>query len=523
MRLKEGWGAALAALTIATGLAAPAAAGAQERDAQRCAEPTSDGWQRVAPERVGFDAARLQSAIDYGSATNGFSIRVYRHGCLAGVDRLYPLNRDSQYESWSLAKSVTALVFGRAMTLGLISPDDPVGALLPEADLAHGRIRMRDLLTMSSGLRWNGLRDYDLAMPDRLRDALTVGIAHDPGTWFEYSQSGPALLAAAVERAVGEDVQAFAQRELFGPIGIPAGTWRWIRDGKGNTQGFFGVNARTDDFARFGELMRRGGVWRGRRLLSKRFVREAITPSRTNGCYGYLIWLNRGTPCVSPTITERPISRERYFPRLPVDTYHYQGLFGQIVTVLPTQGIVVARNGQDSSAGLAGGANAEEELYLRVLAALTDGTGGDGPRDGATVPGDDGRPNPDKGFQYALFEPQEYAAPFVGGPLPPAGPPRARALRLRLAHATVGRGGRVALRATCPGRARLACTGKATLTGARGPAIVRLQPGEATLLRFTLRRAPRRGARTLTARAVLEDGAGGTSTAVAVTVRPRRR
>ena len=74
-----------------------------------------------------------------------------------------------------MAKSVTSMIFGRAMTLGLMSPDDPVGSLVPEADKAHGEITVHDLLTMTSGLKWNGLRDYNIfTMPDRVRDALTL-------------------------------------------------------------------------------------------------------------------------------------------------------------------------------------------------------------------------------------------------------------------------------------------------------------------------------------------------------------
>ena len=74
-----------------------------------------------------------------------------------------------------MAKSVTSLVFGRAMQLGLVSPDDPVGSLVPEADGPHGAITLRDLLTMTSGLRWNGFRDYNIfTMPDRIVDALTL-------------------------------------------------------------------------------------------------------------------------------------------------------------------------------------------------------------------------------------------------------------------------------------------------------------------------------------------------------------
>ena len=66
-------------------------------------------------------------------------MRVYRHGCLVGEDRPADANRDQQYESYSMAKSVTSLIFGRAMTLGLISPEDPVGSLVPEADEAARR------------------------------------------------------------------------------------------------------------------------------------------------------------------------------------------------------------------------------------------------------------------------------------------------------------------------------------------------------------------------------------------------
>ena len=110
------------------------------------------------------------------------------------------------------------------MTLGLISPDDPVGSLVPEADRPHGAITMHDLLTMTSGLHWNGFRDYNIfTMPDRVRDALTLEVVKPPGTYFEYAQSAVALLAEAIGRSAGEDVRRFAQRELMTPLGIRGG------------------------------------------------------------------------------------------------------------------------------------------------------------------------------------------------------------------------------------------------------------------------------------------------------------
>nr|MBA3327114.1 serine hydrolase [Solirubrobacterales bacterium] len=418
--------------TLPAALIATLMAVAPAQAAKRCEAPAG-AWERATPAEAGMDAARVRGAVNYATTQNALAVRVYRHGCLVARDALAPVNGQMRFESWSLAKSVTALVFSRAMTLGLISPDDPVGALIGEADAPHGAITMRDLLTMTSGLRWNGFRDYDVFMPDRLRDALTVGVARPPGTYYEYSQSGPALLAEAVQRAVGEDFQAFAQRELFGPLGIRPGTWRWSRDAAGHTQGFFGLNMHTDDFARLGELMRREGVWRGRRLLARPVVREALTPTSTNGCYGWLIWLNAARPCVGPRIGERPVSDDREFPGLPRDLYRYAGLFGQLVSVFPSQGLVVVRNGTEAVPALSGSGSGgyEGELYRRLLAAITDK-----PvkvPDAAPDAGGVDRTDVDAGFQASVFEPQEYTAPFGDGPLPAAGPERARAARLRLA------------------------------------------------------------------------------------------
>src|ERR687894_1843432 len=108
----------LATLAGLAGLALAAPAGASA--AARCEEPGDGDWQVVSPGGAGMDAAKLQDAIVYGQQNQAFSIRVYRHGCRVGEDALAPVNRDTRYQSWSMAKSATALVFGRAMALGLV-------------------------------------------------------------------------------------------------------------------------------------------------------------------------------------------------------------------------------------------------------------------------------------------------------------------------------------------------------------------------------------------------------------------
>ena len=487
---------------------------------KRCPEPARPGdWPRATPQEAAIDAAKLQEAMDYGTSQASYAIRVYRGGCLVGEDRLADDNRNAQYESWSMAKSVTSLVFGRAMTLGLISPDDPVGSLVPEADEAHGKITVRDLLTMTSGLEWNGLRDYNIfTMRDRIRDALTLKPVKAPGTYYEYAQSPVALLAEAVGRAAGEDFVAFAQRELMDPLGITEGRWRWIRDQEGHALAFMGVNMVPDDFGRLGELLRRGGVWKGRRLLSRSYVRNAVAPSPTNGCYGWLIWVNAAAPCIGPTIQERPVSKERRFPDLPADQYTFSGLFGQLVAVFPSQELVVVRTGQDPGLVPAGGQSWEHTLYRKVLAALTD--------EKVLPPGPPAQvreePNHDYGFQTALAQPDRYQQGVNPDPLPPAGPARARVPRLWLASKKARRGIVTAV-LHCPARwpsvaSGAACTGEATLTGARRPVRYRVPAGESRRLRFRVSRRALRRTGPLTLGARNTDAAGGAATATEVTV-----
>lgn len=514
--------AALAALGCAFA-ASPAHA------ATSCDEPGRD-WQRATPADAGMDADKLQAALDYGTSQLGFAVRVYRHGCLVGEDRMADVNRNARYESWSMAKSVTSLVFGRAMTLGLISPDDPVGSLVPEADGAHGRITMRDLLTMTSGLRWNGFRDYNIfTMRDRIVDALTLDVVREPGTYYEYAQSAVSLLAEAVARATGMDFERFAKRELTGRLGIRDASWYWARDKAGHPGGFYGVNMRPDDFGRLGELLRRGGVWRGERLLSREYVRRAVEPTETNGCYGWLIWVNSGAPCIGPRITDRPVSDGRNFPDLPADMYHFSGLFGQLVTVFPSQGIVIARLGQDPGlVNFAGGAGWEHGLYTRVLGAVTDQQI-EAPGDPQTF--DPDRSNPDAGFQDALREPDQYSKGVVQDDLPPAGPERARAPQIDLTGRRVSSRGVVAVRIACPpiwpGRSDRRCSGEAMLEGAAAPVGYSVAAGSDRVLRFrlragSLRSLSRRGGRELTLVAASADAAGGFSTSRTLMVRPAR-
>jgi hypothetical protein len=253
-------------------------------------------------------------------------------------------------------------------------------------------------------------------------------------------------------------------------------------------------------------------------------MRRAIEPSRTNGCYGWLIWVNSAQPCIGPTIASRPVKNDRDFPELPADLYHFAGLFGQKVTVFPTQDIVIVRTGQDPGLIPAGQPSWENELYKGVLGSITDQPW-EAPGEAPRV--NEEREDVDYGFQTAISNPDQYSKGLVQDPLPPAGPARARAALVSLAKKRVGRRGIVRVRVACPPVAAVACSGTASLAGAKAQTYD-VAAGSARTVRFKLskksmRKLRKRGPLALTATAVNSAAGGPTTSQAAFHVRRPRR
>jgi CubicO group peptidase (beta-lactamase class C family) len=293
---------------------------------------------------VNLDEAKLEAALDWARPRLSQEIAVYRYGCLVAERRWF--QPDTQYQSYSMAKSVTAMATGRAVTLGLLDVNDRIGKYVPQADAKHSRITIKNLLTMTSGLHWNFFRDYNVFTPrDRVNDALSLPFDHRPGRFFEYAQSPVTLLAYVVGRAAGEDFQTFVQRELFGPIGIARGDWSWERDGKGNTMAFYGLHMTVDDFARLGYLMMHRGVWNGNRLIDADYARRAIKPSRTNPAYGFMFWINVNRKHIAPTVYSRDVRKGKQIASAPAEMYFMAGLQDQRVYVIPSMELLIVRVG----------------------------------------------------------------------------------------------------------------------------------------------------------------------------------
>jgi CubicO group peptidase (beta-lactamase class C family) len=261
-------------------------------------------------------------------------------------------------ESWSMGKSVSATLLGVLVQRGAYSLEQtaPIPEWQEPGD-PRGKIRIADLLHMSSGLRIRAPQDpgFDAAGPypdhlylytggvDSFRYAATRPLQWPPGKVGRYRNTDPVLVNYLVRLAVekrGEEYLSFPQRALFDPLGIRSMVLETDPFGNFLTQGYELASAR--DWARLGNLYLQGGVWNGKRLLPAEFVRfvSTVAPAwAADGrpIYGGFFWINGDG--------EMP---------LPRDAYSMQGAGGQYTWIVPSHDLVVVRLGhyRGAAAGL---------------------------------------------------------------------------------------------------------------------------------------------------------------------------
>jgi CubicO group peptidase (beta-lactamase class C family) len=241
--------------------------------------------------------------------------------------------------SYSLAKSFTSALVGvlvRNGRLDVYAPA-PIPAWNAEGD-RRGKITLDDLLRMSSGLNWSRARYPDpasdlsrmLAADDAAAYVIAKRSARSPGTEFAYNEGNTMLINRIQADQVGSGYafREFMRMELLDKIGInridmmldPQGVW------------FGAISADTTirNFAKFGLLYLRDGVWDGERILPEGWVDYSRTPSKSNAEYGAGWWLD----------LERP------------GIFYAIGIRGQVIAVDPAHDLTFVTLATDSSVSL---------------------------------------------------------------------------------------------------------------------------------------------------------------------------
>lgn len=192
---------------------------------------------------------------------------------------------DTLHDVRSAGKSVTALLVGIAIDRGKIhGVDDAVSTYWQGATgSAIGDVAIRDVLTMRSGL---AAFDEDASSPgnedklDAASDPLaflrSVPRADPPGSRYRYNSLTAYTAGVVVAKATGQSMAGFARTSLFAPLGIRR--WEWAADAAGYTKGQGNLSLTLRNFAMIGEMVRNGGRYRGRQIVSARWIRDALMP-----------------------------------------------------------------------------------------------------------------------------------------------------------------------------------------------------------------------------------------------------
>ena len=335
-------------------------------------QPEGAPWPTVAwptsplPGRV--DAARLHAILDRAfedpapeDIGETHALLIVQGGRLVLERYAREFGPDSTCRSWSMAKSITQAL------AGLLVADGKIDIFAP-ADVPQWRgtgdpraaITLDQLLRMSSGLAF--VEDYSPEHPsdvfemlygkgreDMAAFAAAFPLVHPPGSHFAYSSGTTNIVSACLARALGEKGAAFdsfMRERLFGPIGMASADPRF--DDAGTFIGSSFCFATPRDFARFGLLYIRDGVWEGRRLLPVGWVDYARTPTfQQAGCldgpYGAAWWLETAG----------------------AGSFSASGYQGQHIMLCPDRDLIIVRNGATPEA-----AQPTLKAWLADLAAL---------------------------------------------------------------------------------------------------------------------------------------------------------
>jgi hypothetical protein len=302
------------------------------------------GWIKDRPEAVGLDG-KVLAAFDADLASGKYSLvdsfAVYRCGKMV-FEQTYPHDYEHIYEkeasergplnahligwynyfdpAWhpyyhgtelhsmqSVSKTVSSVIIGIAMTRGDFKAglDTPLlryfdVAKVKNVDDRKRRITLRHVLTMTTGLDWNEEVAYDdpkndsslmEAADDWVQYVIDRPMAQEPGKVFNYSSGVSELLAHIFERETGKDIEHYGAKYLFAPLGIEY-FWKRTPLGVVDTEG--GLFLKNSDLAKIGDLYLNGGMWDGKQIVSKEWVRQSVAPSidaEEGFKYGFKWWL----------------------------------------------------------------------------------------------------------------------------------------------------------------------------------------------------------------------------------------
>jgi CubicO group peptidase (beta-lactamase class C family) len=333
--------------------------GASGLKAQLYFPPNSPGtWETATPASAGFDATRLDSVRRWLDQTNSKAFIVLHKGRIV-VEWYFDSQTESSLWQWASAgKTITSLAVGIAQKEGFLSINNPSNQYMglgwtsttPAQELA---ITVWHQLTMTSGLE-----DRSFLTDPFCTESACLIYNSPPNTRWAYHNGPYTLLDSVLEKATGQSLNSYVINKIRNPLGMNGFYLKIDYDN------VYFSNARS--MARFGLMILADGVWNGTPILNDpTYFQAMITPSQTiNPSYGYLWWLNGKSAYRLPQT--QILFPGAFAPNAPADMISAIGKDGQIVAVVPSQDLVVIRQGENPGDGSLAPVGYTDSIWVRL-------------------------------------------------------------------------------------------------------------------------------------------------------------
>lgn len=301
-------------------------------------------WATIAPESLGWKTANLPALYQFLDSQQTRAFLILKNGKIVAekyfgqnIGNTAPFSQSSQWYWASAGKTLTAFAVGKAQQEGFLSLNHKtsqyLGAGWTSAPAAkEDLITIRHQLTMTTGLD-DGTGDVDNTSPSALV------FKADAGNRWAYHNAPYTLLQKVVSNATSQTFNSYFEAKLKSKIGMEG---QWIQSGYNSV---YWSSARS--MARYGLLILNKGKWQSEDLLGDSLYFKAMvnTSQNINLSYGYLWWLNGKSSAMVPQ--SQAVFNTSLCPSAPADMFAAMGKDGQLLNIIPSEGLVVVRMGNE--------------------------------------------------------------------------------------------------------------------------------------------------------------------------------
>lgn len=299
-----------------------------EKESFKLFEDSIEPLPRSTPEEQGISSKYLENfynELKNIDELNVHTIMILRNGNVISEGSFKPYKTNMWHVTHSLCKSITALAIGLLIDDKVLSLNDKLVKIFekkvnPIIFLKQKDITIKHLLSMTAGVSFN--ETGAVTENDWVKSFLESNVKFEPGTKFFYNSMNSYMLSAIVKEVTGRGILDILKERIFKYLGI--NKIYWEKCTKGIEKGGWGLYICPEDMAKLGQLLLQKGNWKGKQLISKKWV-EIMTSKKVDtpieNCkygYGYHVWI---------------AGRK--------NSYQFNGMLGQNVIVYPDINMVI--------------------------------------------------------------------------------------------------------------------------------------------------------------------------------------